>query len=546
MRRGVCWAVLLALLAGCGGGASVPGEPPPADPGPAPLPPFVTVAPAFTDVTAQAGVLEPDAYTEVDYKTQQFNGRAMAGGACAGDFDGDGWLDLYHVRGASGRNRLYRNKGDGTFEDVAAAAGVDVEAADTSGPTFVDYDGDGDLDLFLGGMVGRAPQLFRNKGDGTFEDVTIAAGLVFTRVNNVSAAFGDYDRDGDLDMFVAHWELQGQVIGSPQMLWRNNGDGTFTDVSGASGITAMYIGSADYSFTPNFTDIDSDGWLDVLLTSDFETSRILRNRGNGTFADITTDVISDKSGMGAGVGDYDNDGDLDWFVSSIFDVTRDVEDGPDPTQLSGNRLYRNNGLGVFEDVTTAAGVRLGYWGWGSAFIDFNNDCWLDIYHTNGWFGRRAFDEDPSRLFVSNGDGTFTEASLASGIDDTRQGRGIVCFDFDRDGDMDIFQANLNEPGRLFRNDTPADLGWLHVTLRGKVPNTEGVGARIHVSIGGLVQMRELRCGNNYVSANPVEAHFGLGPATSVDTVRVAWPDGKETLMHGVARNQRLVITHPDR
>ncbi len=273
---------------------------------------------------------------------------------------------------------------------------------------------------------------------------------------------------------------------------------------------------------------------------------MFRNQRDGTFLNITTDVISDHSGMGSAVADSDNDGDLDWFVSSITHLEERDETG-DPKLLDGNRLYRNGGSGIFEDVTGPAGVRVGGWGWGSSFVDVNNDCWVDLVHTNGWFSEnRGYPTDPTRLFVSRGDGTFDETAVEAGIDDQGQGRGVVCFDFDGDGDLDIFQANLNEPSRLFRNDTPADLGWLHVVLQGPGPNTEAVGARIHVSIGGLTQMRELRCGNNYVSANAVEAHFGLGVAPTVDQVRVTWPDRTETVLHDVAADQRLVIAHPSR
>ena len=547
------WAGIF-LLVGCGGGASAPipvADPPSAAaPPPAPQPPEDTgqgteAAPidvSFSDVTLAAGVLDTDPYPEPNFADFHLGGQELAGGACAGDYDKDGWIDLYHIRGLSGPNRLYRNKGDGTFEDVAAAAGVDFESNGSSGPIFVDYDGDGWLDLFIGGTEGQPCRLVRNKGDGTFEDVTAASGLQPTRSNTVSAAFADYDGDGDLDAFLTHWELRTPVIGSPEMLWRNNGDGTFEDVSTEAGITAIYDGDYDYTFAPNFADIDSDGWLDLLIAADFGTSLVLRNKGDGTFENITTPAISDFNGMGASVVDYDNDGHLDWFVSALFRVGAHPETGPSPELLKGNRLYRNLGDGTFEDVTTEAGVRIGHWGWGSSFADFNNDGWMDIYHCNGWIGSPHFENDPSVLFLSNRDGTFQEVAVEAGIVDHGQGRGVVCFDFDNDGDVDIFQANLNESGRLYRNDSEEVGNWLRIELEADGPNTQAVGARVHIETNVIDQMRELRCGSNYVSSDPVTAWFGLGDTELVQSVRVEWSDGSVTTLEDVDCNQRIKVT----
>jgi hypothetical protein len=210
------------------------------------------------------------------------------------------------------------------------------------------------------------------------------------------------------------------------------------------------------------------------------------------------------------VGDYDNDGILDWFVSSVWDP-----DGPagENWYASGNRLYRGRGDGTFDDVTDAAGVREGFWGWGSTFADFDNDGHLDIFHVNGWYSSSAaaqFLMDPSRLFVANGDGTFTERSAEVGLNDTGMGRGVVAFDYDRDGDLDLFVANGQGPSRLWRNDSPPGNHWLGLRLRGRAPNTEAIGARIWVRTGGTTQLRELRAGSNFESQDPAEAHFGLG------------------------------------
>jgi len=303
---------------------------------------------------------------------------------------------------------------------------------------------------------------------------------------------------------------------------------------------------------------------DLVVAGDFGTSQLFRNRGDGTFEVATTPVISDENGMGSAVGDYDNDGDLDWFVSSIWD--------PDGIPggnwgVTGNRLYRNaspegGGEIVLEDATDDAGVRRGYWGWGSCFADFDNDGDLDLFHTNGFPAGPEFDADPARLFLNRGDGTFEERAEEAGVAAPGQGRGVVCFDVDRDGDLDLFVAQNRGRPLLFRNDgevasttdevagttdggTTDGGHYLAVRLRGARPNTEGIGARITVTAGGRSQLREIRAGINFVSQNPAEAHFGLGDATVVDELRVLWPDGTEELHHDVAADRLVVLGDGD-
>jgi hypothetical protein len=509
------------------------------------FPALVQAAPppwTFTDVTAAAGVSIVHGYLNPEYDER----RLIAGGAAAGDYDGDGWLDLYAVRGTIGKNLLFRNRGDGTFEEVGEAAGVALDGVASSGPSFADYDGDRDLDLFVGGVDGTHPTLFRNRGDGTFEDVTAAAGLVFTRPT-FSAAFGDYDRDGDLDLAASHWAAS-LADGSREHLWRNDG-GSFTDVSATAGIVleeSPAVPSLVFTFAPTFADLDGDGWPELLFSSDFHVSQIFHN-DLGTFRDVTTAVISDENGMGSAVADYDHDGDLDWFVSSIWDP-----DGVTAPHVgkTGNRLYRNLGNGRFEDVTDLAGVREGFWGWGSTFADLNSDGHVDLFHVNG-FGvpngepwMVPFVMDPARLFVSDGDGTFTQRAEDLGVADTGQGRGVVAFDYDRDGDVDLFVANNGGESRLYRNDGGNERNYLGVKLRGRAPNTEAAGARIFVTAGGTRQMRELRVGSNFVSQDPVEAHFGLGNAASATEVEIVWPDGKHRFLGKTPANQLLVIDQP--
>ncbi len=502
------------------------------------------VAPAqpwkFTEVAAAMG-----AATSFGYQFGFFGEPdMMAGGGAGGDVDGDGDIDLFVLRGDLGPARLFLNQGNGTFVEGAAAAGLAIEGGIPNGAAFADLDGDGSLDLVMGGVsptgLETTPiRIFFNDGQGHFTEKTAFTGVSSER-DTWSAAFADYDRDGDLDLALAHWNKQ--VSGNTGHLWRNRGDGHFDDVDVAAGIAPAYAAS-DKSFTPHFADIDSDGYPDLLMAGDFGTSKVFRNLKNGKFANVTPPSITDENGMGAAVGDYDNDGDLDWFVSSIWDP--DGHQDGEFWGITGNRLYRNPGNGVFEDATEVSGVRRGYWGWGSCFADFDNDGDLDLYHVNGMpfiATAQEFFQDPARFFESQGDGTFIERSDALGLADKGQGRGLVCADFDRDGDVDIYLTNNNGPTRLFRNDGGNARHWLDVRLRGKGPNTSAVGARIYAKVGSSVQMRELSAGNNFLSSNPIEAHFGLGAAAVVDELRIVWPDRTEEVRHAVAADQALVLT----
>lgn len=497
-----------AMFASCGGGGG----------GGAP----VRAVNAFTDVTKDAGLdLEPPLGTPT--------GNGI--GATCGDYDADGDIDIYVLRGKRPAV-LFRNRGDGRFDEVAANAGVAV-VGNYCGPSFADVDGDGFLDLFVCGVVDARPKLFRNRGDGTFEDITASSGLQLSG-ETCAAAWGDYDRDGDLDLFITRWERQNLTRATNEHLWRNNGDLTFTDVSDASLIsrTIRQSTQGDLTFTPNFADIDNDGWPDLLIAADFKTSRIYRNQRDGTFADVTTSVINEDNGMGAAVGDYDNDGDLDWFVSSIWHK--------DPTNgWTGNRLYRNRGDGTFEDATDEAGVREGDWGWGASFADFDQDGHLDLMHVNGWF-HDGFEVDRSRLWLANGDGSFRETAEQLGFSDRGQGRALMVFDADGDGDLDFFVDNLDNAWKLYRNDLDKG-GYLQVRLQGAAPNSEAIGARVYVSVGATTQMREIQCGCNFLAQNPAEAHFGLGGAQVIDELRIVWPDGAQTVRTQVVGNQKLVI-----
>lgn len=511
----------------------------------------ITISPRtwqFVEIAATAGLRHLQGFSR-SVNDISLDRQYMTAGVAAGDYDGDGWVDLFVTRGSLGPNLLYRNLGNGGFADVALAAGVDRGAPaslnkpytdiENSGATFADYDGDGWLDLLVSGInTTSQPVLFRNDRDGSFTEVSAEAGIPVIS-QSMGSAFADYDKDGDLDFWMSHWIANQQH----KYLFRNNGNGTYTDVSVAAGIPDTLM--ADYSV--NFADIDNDSWPDILVAADFGSSQVFINQRNGSFARATNAVISDENGMGAAVGDYDNDQDLDWFVSSIFDAR-----GPATTQgglggwgASGNRFYSNAGNGSFVDLTDFSGTREGGWGWGACFADFNNDGYLDLFHVNGYdsiepTSTAPFRSDASNLFINDGHSGFTERAVELGIADKGQGRGIVCFDYDRDGDVDIFVANNGQAPLLYENRGLHN-HWLHVRVGGELLNSAAIGARVYLIAGGQTQMRELSAGGNYMSQNPAIAYFGLGSSTTIDSVRVVWPSGAQRTLSNVTADQILLI-----
>ncbi|MEL6371032.1 MAG: CRTAC1 family protein [Pseudomonadota bacterium] len=504
----------------------------------------------FTDQTNVKNTVHDFGYSDdVNIMVRQF-----AGGAASGDLDNDGDLDILVLRGNLEPNILYRNETGSTFTDIAAASGIANSLGPNtngrhSGATFADLDGDGDLDVLLGGLEGDPTKIYLNDGFGAFTDATAGSGLdLLSSDYTVSMALGDYDGDGDLDIAMAHWGTPRNpaVPGETETLWRNDSDSTsglqFTAVSQSSGIADLLaldlpqgvLGPEyDYSFAPSFTDIDDDGDQDLLIVSDFRGSRILLNQGDGTFV-LSTFTPDDENGMGSAVGDYDNDGDMDWFISSI----------------NGNRLFENLGGGNFRRASES-GVEPGGWGWGSCFADFNADGWLDIYQTNGWEAGKdpsasSYVNDTSRLWMNNGDGTFTDQAATSTMVDTDQGRGIICDDFDNDGDVDVLLLTAeSENAAIFWENQLTGDNYVQVRLRGIAPNTFAIGARVELTIADTVQTRQVAINSNFTSHNSTVQTFGMGDQTSAG-LRVVWPDGAETIRASISANQRLVIDHPSR
>ena len=490
-------------------------------------------------------------------------------GIASGDYDNDGDVDLFVAKADFGANHLFRNMGNMVFEDVAIAAGLAFTRSPTDSyrhgsPAFVDLNSDGRLDLLIPGLENDPTMIFISNEDGTFSNETNGSGLDKMRaVYSHSPAFGDYDLDGDLDLFFGHWGTPRDFdnVGDTEHLWRNDSDSSgikFTSVSIEAGIAPSILTNADplisqrifdHTFTPTFTKINDDNWPDILMVGDFNFSQVFINQQDGTFSNETDfNIIIDGNGMGSAVGDYDNDGDMDWFVSSILarpeTTSEDPRPIPDTLSQIGNRLYRNNS-GTFEDVTLQTGVEDGSWGWGSCFIDFENNGTLDIYHTNGWalnaFGN--FPTDSSRAFVAGGDGRFSEQSEVIGLNDREQGRGIVCDDFDNDGDVDILQLHLNSLNAvsIWQNDYQGSNNFLKIALQGNAPNTQAIGARISVILDEVQYVREVRLGSNFASHNSTVQHFGLGGVGAVNSVVVDWPNGEQTQHSAIDINQTLII-----
>jgi hypothetical protein len=534
----------------------------------------------FTDEAAAAGLTKPSIYGGVDRKRFILETNGCGTGFI--DYDRDGWLDALVLSGtrldegsrrekawpAAERptNRLYRNRHNGTFEDVTARVGLE-RTGWASSVCAADYDNDGWVDLFLTSFGHNF--LYRNRGGVRFEDVTKAAGLERpdTRWGS-GCSFVDYDRDGDVDLFVANYlkfdpasaAEPGQGAncvwkgipvncgpkGLPtdtNLFYRNRGDGTFEDVSDASGIASV---TGRYPMTAIAADLDDDGWPDIYVASDSTAAILYRNNRDGTFTDqalrsgaALSEQGSPQAGMGVAVGDVDTDGRLDLLKTHFAD------DVP--------ALYQALGRGLFEDVAMTAGLgaQNRYVAWGAGLPDLDNDGRADLVYVTGHVYpevERTLPQYPHRgprVVFRNTGGRFVDVTgISGGAADPRSSRGAAFGDYDNDGDVDMLVMNMNEPPSLLRNGYAGPNHWLSIHLIGTSSSRAPVGAIVTVTAAGQRQSRAVLSQSSYYSVDDFRLHFGLGSASRADRVEIRWPRGATHTVTGVAAQQILTITEP--
>jgi hypothetical protein len=525
----------------------------------------------FEDLATKAGLTARHVTgTEHDKK---YIIETTGSGVALFDYNNDGWLDVFLVNGTTlegfpeGKgpaSHLYRNNQDGTFKDVTAEAGV-VKTGWGQGVCAGDYDNDGYDDLMV--TYWGQNSLYHNLGNGKFADVTEQAELLHKAArSSTGCSFVDYDKDGKLDLFVSNYvdfdikripakgsnqfcQWKGIPVmcgprglpGGTNILYRNNGDGTFSDVSGKSGVVKP---SGYYAFTSLVSDYDNDGWPDIYVACDSTPNILYHNEGNGTFTDIG--LISggafnedgqEQAGMGISTADYDNDGFFDIVKTNFTDDT--------------STLYRNNGDGTFNDVTYPArlGVNTRFLGWGTGFLDIDHDGWKDIFAVNGHVYPEVDQLTPDspyrqeRLIYWNlRNGTFLDISgqAGPGILERHSSRGAAVGDLDNDGSLEIVVNNMNDTPSLLKNRGESQ-NWILLKTVGKKSNRNGIGARVTVVAGNSKQIDEVRSGGSYVSHNDLRLHFGIGDALKADRIEVSWPSGIKETFDSLKANQMHVL-----
>jgi len=523
----------------------------------------------FVDVAASAGLTAPTIYGGVESK--KYILEATGCGCAFTDYDNDGWMDIFILSGTrleevppGTTNRLYKNNRDGTFTDVTEKCGLGATGW-ASAVCVGDYNNDGFEDLFC--TYFGQNRLYRNNGDGTFTDVTKASGLWTDQTRwGAGCSFLDYNRDGNLDLFVSnyvrfsfeHAPVAGENVncnwkgipvecgprGLPtgrHSLYRNNGDGTFTDVSQQTGVATA---TESYGMTVVAADFDEDGWPDIYVACDSTPSLLFMNNHDGTFREegvmrglALSDDGAEQAGMGLGVGDYDLDGHLDLFKTHFAD--------------DANGLYHNDGKGNFDDVTRVSriGVETRYISWGAGIVDLDNDGYPDLFMVSGSVYPEVerklpqyANKNPRSVFRNLGNGTFEELveQAGPGVAEAHCSRGCAFGDFDNDGDVDILIINLNEPPSLLRNDLKGNQNWLKVKLEGVKSNRSAIGARVLVRYGGKVQAQAVVSQSSFYSSNDPRLHFGLGASTTAH-VEVYWPNGLVEQFPGIKANQWLKL-----
>ena len=464
-------------------------------------------------------------------------------GSAWGDYDNDGDLDIFAV-GAYVPHALYRNNGDGTFTNVATQAGV-ADPRGGWGSLFADYDNDGDLDLYVtrGGWSGAAENtLYRNNGDSTFADVTKEAGVQDPQ-SSFCATFGDYDNDGYLDLYIADGVIGD---GGANVLYHNNGDGTFTNMALQAGVA-----NRGRSLGVVFGDYDKDGHLDLHLVNFGQSNVLYHNNGDGTFTDVT-----ESTGMKLPITDpfvtfffdYDNDSDLDIFISNSGSFHAFIAcqiTGQAPQNSDRQVLYRNNGDGTFTDVTREAGLYKSFGAMGANFGDVDNDGYLDIYLATGAPQMGRLESDA--LLRNNGDGTFSDMTHLVGVGNIGKGHGVTFGDYDDDGDLDIYVpvggAFVGDqwPNLFYRNQGNANQ-WLVIKTVGVKSNRDGIGAKVTVTAGNLKLYAEVSGGCGFGSTNSLPVEFGLGNHAKAEQVKIEWPSGHVDTLLNLNANQIIVTT----
>jgi len=530
---------------------------------------------SFANVAQTAGLTHKTIYG--DEQKNKYLLETTGSGVAWFDYDNDGWLDLFFVNGtrlsgiAKGQeptNRLYKNNRNGTFTDVTVKSGL-ARSGWGQAVCIGDYDNDGWDDLFISYFGKNA--LYKNNGNGTFTDVTDKAGVGMNKTRwGSGCAFLDYDKDGDLDLFVGSYIdfdvktaptpetgpclYKGVMVacgppgltGGVNMLFQNNGNGTFTDVSEKSGIRKT-IGT--YALGVLVADFDNDTWPDIYVANDSAPAALYHNNGNGTFTDIGVEAGAaysgdgkPQAGMGVSAGDFDGDGWLDIFKTNFSGDT--------------STLYRNLGKNTFDDVTFATGIGLNtrWLGWGCGFFDPDNDGWLDILLVNGHVypevGKLTTEAGYAQrkvLYRNLRNKTYQDVTekIGGALLEPTASRGCAFGDFDNDGDVDVVINPVNETPVLMRLDSPApkDGGnnWIAVKAIGVKSNRTGIGARVTCVTEEKTQFNEVRSGGSYYSQNDLRVHFGLGKATKAKTIEIRWPSGKVDVLKEVAANQVITV-----
>ncbi|WP_208029099.1 CRTAC1 family protein [Rhabdothermincola sediminis] len=503
----------------------------------------------------------------------------MSGGVAAGDYDGDGDVDLYFTRLRSA-GVLYRNDGTGQFTDVSAEAGLDRQPLNGNGAAWADIDNDGWVDLYVTTLAEERFYLFHNNGDGTFTEQALERGAALADEaprGGTSVAVGDFDNDGWVDLHICEWLNSFRMPSGPSTharLLRNLGPGNpghFEDVTERAGVGLGQPGVIrplslipprlqgqwlTLAFGSTFVDLDGDGWQDLAVASDFRTSQLFWNNGDGTFTEGTqaAAVATEGNAMGSTFGDIDGDGDLDWFVTAIQEHDQGSPDRPAmPVEgYDGNRLYRNDGNRHFTDVTDEYGVRDGAWGWGAAFADFDDDGLLDLVMENGMdlgyydqLNKEEFRQTPMRLWRGSRELPWAEIAAQAGLVTLAEGKGLAVADLDGDGDLDVVVANTGARPSILRNESPGAGRAVRIDVSGTTSARDAPGAVVTVTLpGGATQTYQVGVGTHFLGQSEHTVHAGIGDVQAVD-VSVRWPvTGRTLTLTGVAVGSRVRAVEP--